>query len=75
MKWFVVGFLIYQGQPQHIINERNGPWETKAQCEQWLTSQPSWRMGPDVDDPKMRAGLKQLGYENIVIGCKLIGEQ
>jgi hypothetical protein len=56
--------LIYQGQPHHIINDKNGPWETTAQCERWLASQPH---SSDVD-------LSKLGYENLVYGCKLIGE-
>jgi hypothetical protein len=64
-------FLIYHGQPLHIINDNNGPWTTEAACQRWLSSQPH----SFEDDPNFTVALKQRGYENLVYGCKLVGEQ
>jgi hypothetical protein len=62
MKWFIVMFLIYQGQPYHLVGKE--PFASEAQCKRSLD-----------DGPEMRAALKQFGYKNLVMGCKLIGEQ
>jgi hypothetical protein len=70
MKWVVVGLLLFHGQQVEIVNERNGPCDTRAQCERWLAKQPErWPYG--VDEVNMIQGLP---FKNAHVRCTDIEE-
>jgi hypothetical protein len=73
MKWFVIAFLTFHGQPYHIINDKAGPWGSQAQCEAWLDAQP--HTGWDWHDLKNDTEFKSHGYDNMVMRCSLVGDQ